>query len=154
MIETLKNTKLLVTGISGFIGSHLARRLLSENAEVHGLCRASSDLWRIQDIKSQVRLHYADLRDYQSVKKTVQDTKPEKVFHLAAWVDVSRSLELMDEMVEVNIKGTLNLLRALNGTNYDCFINTGTCEEYGDNPAPFQESQMPNPVSPYSAKGG
>ncbi len=151
MITTLKDTKVLVTGVSGFIGSHLARRLVAEGAEVYGLVRKSSNLRRIQDLKSQLNLHYADLRDFESVRKAVQDIKPQKVFHLAAYVDVSRSFEVMDEMVEVNMKGTLNLLRALDGTGYDCFINTGTCEEYGDNPVPFMEEQIPNPVSPYSA---
>ena len=151
MTTTLKNTKALVTGISGFIGSHLARRLVEEGAEVSGLVRNSSNLWRIQDLKNQIDLHYVDVRDFGAVKKAIQSIKPQKVFHLAAHVDVSRSFEVMDEMVEVNIKGTLNLLRALGGTDYDCFINTGTCEEYGDNPVPFREEQMPNPVSPYSA---
>ena len=141
----------MVTGISGFIGSHLARRLAAEDAEVHGLVRSNSNLWRISDLRSQVKLHYADLTDYESVRKAVQEVKPQKIFHLAACVDVSRSFEVMDEMVAVNIKGTLTLLRASDGTGYDCFINTGTCEEYGDNPVPFRESQVPNPVSPYSA---
>lgn len=151
MITTLSNIKVLVTGISGFIGSHLARRLVEERAEVYGLVRNSSNLWRIKDLKNQTDLHYADLTDFELVRKVVQGIKPQKVFHLAAYVDVSRSFEVMDEMVEVNIKGSLNLLKALDGTGYDCFINTGTCEEYGDNPVPFREEQIPNPVSPYSA---
>lgn len=151
MITTLQDIRVLVTGLSGFIGSHLARRLLKEGAEVHGLVRENSNLWRIQDIKNQINLHCIDLLDFESVRKAVQDIKPQKVFHLAAYVDVRRSFEVMDEMIEVNIKGTLNLLMALDGTAYDCFINTGTCEEYGDNPVPFREDQIPNPVSPYSA---
>ena len=151
MITTLRNTKVLLTGISGFIGSHLARRLVEEGAEVYGLVRNNSNLWRIQDLKNRINLRYADLRDFGSVKKEVQGINPQKVFHLAAYVDVNRSFEVINEMVEVNIKGPLNLLRALEGSGYDCFINTGTCEEYGDNPAPFREEQVPNPVSPYSA---
>lgn len=151
MITTLSSIRVLVTGVSGFIGSHLARRLVEEGAEVYGLVRNNSDLWRLKDIKNQIKLRYADLRDYESIRREVQDIKPQKVFHLAAYVDVSRSFEVMDEMVEVNIKGTLNLLRGLDGTGYDCFVNTGTCEEYGDNPVPFREEQIPNPVSPYSA---
>ena len=151
MTTTLSNLKVLVTGISGFIGSHLARRLVEEGAEVHGLVKHSSNLWRIQDLNNQINLHYADIKDFDSVRKAIQGIQAQKVFHLAAYVDVSRSFEVVDEMVEVNIKGTLNLLRALEGTGYDCFINTGTSEEYGDNPAPFRENQTPNPVSLYSA---
>ena len=151
MITTLRNTRVLVTGISGFIGSHLARRLVAEGAEVHGLVKSSSNLWRIQDLKNQIGLCYVDLRDFDSINKAVQGINPQKVFHLAACVDVSRSFEVMDDMVEVNIRGTLNLLRALDGISYDCFINTGTSEEYGDNRTPFREDQVPIPVSPYSA---
>jgi nucleoside-diphosphate-sugar epimerase len=151
VIETLRNAKVLVTGISGFIGSHLARRLVAEGAEVHGLVRPGTSLWRIEDLKDQVRFQYADLRDCESVKKVAQITSPQKVFHLAARVDVSRSLEVVEEMIEANIEGTMNLLRALDGVAYDCFVNTGASEEYGDNFAPFKEDQMPNPVSPYSA---
>lgn len=151
MNSTLRNTKVLVSGISGFIGSHLTRRLVKEGASVFGLVRNKSNLSRIQDLKNQIKLHCADLRDFGSIQKVVHDIKPEKVFHLAAYVDVSRSFEVVDEMIEVNIKGTLNLLRALDGIDHNCFINTGTCEEYGDNPVPFREDQKPNPVSPYSA---
>ncbi|MGD0794310.1 MAG: SDR family NAD(P)-dependent oxidoreductase [Dehalococcoidales bacterium] len=151
MIAALNNTVVFVTGVSGFIGSHLARRLVAEGAKVHGLVRKSSNLWRIQDFRDQIEFHYADLRDFESVKKAVQDISPQKIFHLSAYVDVDRSPALMAEMVEVNVKGTLNLLQALGGIPYDCFVNTGASEEYGDNPVPFRESQMPNPVSPYSA---
>ncbi len=151
MITQLSGAEVLLTGISGFIGSHLARRLVAEGANVHGLVRKSSNLWRIQDIREQIRLHHADLRNYEAVKNAIKESQPKKIFHLAACVDVSRSFEVLDDMVEVNVRGTINLLRAAQDIGYDSFINTGTCEEYGDNPAPFCESQAPNPVSPYSA---
>ncbi len=151
MITTLRHARVLVTGISGFIGSQLARRLVKEGAEVSGLDITSSNLWRLADIGDQIKLYSADLTDFRELQKVMQDIQPQKVFHLAAYVDVSRSLEVLDRMVEVNVGGTVNLLRALNGISYDCFVNTGTCEEYGDNPVPFRENQIPNPVSPYSA---
>ncbi len=151
MITTLRDVPVLVTGVSGFIGSHLARRLVDEGAKVHGLVRNSSNLWRIQDLKNRIEFHYADMTDFESVSEVVHEISPLKLFHLAAKVDVSRSFSVMDEVVEVNIKGTLSLLRAAAETRCDCLINTGTCEEYGDNPAPFREDQIPNPVSPYSA---
>lgn len=151
MITSLKDTKVLVTGATGFIGSHLVRRLVAEGAEVYGQVRKLSGRRGTEAPAKQVKLFEADLRDFEAVRRIVRETKSQKIFHLAAFVDVSRSLEVIDEMVEVNIRGTLNLLRALEGTNYDCFINTGTSEEYGDNPAPFREDQNSNPVSPYSA---
>lgn len=151
MITALKDTRVLVTGISGFIGSQLARRLVSEGARVHGLVRHNSDLWRIQDLKKHLNTFYADLRDFRGLSEAVRDIRPQKVFHLAACVNVARSIEVMDDAIDVNVKGTMNLLQALGGTGYDCFVNTGSSEEYGDNPVPFREDQTPNPVSPYSA---
>ena len=150
MITTLKNTAVLVTGISGFIGSHLARRLVAEGALVHGLVRKGSDLQRIQDIKGLVTLHCASLEGFESLSGIVKGIKPKKIFHLAAHVDVSRSLDIFRMMIDINIKGTSNLLQALEEIDYDCFINTGSSDEYGDNPVPFHEDQKPNPVSPYS----
>jgi len=151
VVETLRNTRVLVTGISGFIGSHLARRLIKEGAEVHGLARHSSNVCRLKDISDEIIIHYADIRDLPTLKTAVAAIKPRKIFHLAACVDPGRSLELIGQMLDVNLCGTLNLLQALNGTNCDCFINTGASEEYGNNTAPFREDQLPNPISPYSA---
>ena len=150
MITTLSGTTVLVTGISGFIGSHLARRLLAEGASVHGLAKPNSDMSRISDIKNSINVYRASLEDEEALKAIFKDLKPVKVYHLAAHVNQNRSLETFRNMTEINIKGTLNLLQALELTDCDCFINTGSSEEYGDNPVPFNEEQMPNPVSPYS----
>jgi len=62
-------------------------------------------------------------------------------------------MNLMNEMIDTNVKGTVNLLRAIldNDVSLDNFINTGTCEEYGDSPVPFREDKKEAPVSPYSA---
>lgn len=151
MIETLRDTSVLITGIAGFIGSHLCRRLLSEEAKIHGLIEPQSNLWRIQDLADDVRLVDADLKNFGEVREAIKEIKPIKIYHLAAYVDVTRSYDVMEKMIDINIKGTLNLLHALDGYSYDCFINTGTSEEYGDNTTPFHEDQIPKPVSPYSA---
>ena len=149
--ENLEGIRVLVTGAAGFIGSHLSRELVRRNAEVFLIDRPGTSITRIEDILDKVRVHYVDITDFSSLKNSIREIRPEKIFHLAAYVDVTRDWNIVDEMINVNIKGTLNLLRSLDGVNYDCFVNTGTCEEYGDNPAPFYEDQVPNPVSPYSA---
>jgi len=150
LISTLINTVVLVTGISGFIGSHLAHRLIAEGASVHGLVRNSSDLQRIQDIKELITLHYSCLEDFESLRKSVKVINPKKIIHLAAHVDVRQSPAIIGKMIDTNIKGTSNLLQALEEIDYDCFINTGSAEEYGNNQVPFHEDQKPNPISPYS----
>jgi len=153
-MPTPKNSegiRVLVTGAAGFIGSHLSRELVRRNAEVFLIDKPGINTARIEDILDKVRVHYVDITDFSSLKNSIREIRPQKIFHLAAYVDVTRDWVIVDKMINVNIKGTLNLLRSLDGVNYDCFVNTGTCEEYGDNPTPFSEDQVPNPVSPYSA---
>ncbi len=149
--QNLEGTRMLVTGAAGFIGSHLSRELVKKSAEVHLIDRPGISTTRIRDILDKVSVHYVDVTDYGSLRNSIREIKPQKIFHLAACVDATRDWNIIDKMINVTIKGTLNLLRSLEGVSYDCFVNTGTSEEYGDNPAPFRESQVPNPVSPYSA---
>lgn len=152
MTAILKDAVVLVTGANGFIGSHLVKKLVFLGAKVNVFIEPDTSLWRIEGLRESLQIHYVDIRDFAAVSSLLEKIKPLKIYHLAAYVDVSRSFELVDKMIEVNLKGTLNLLEALSNGKHkiDCFINTGTCEEYGDNPAPFSEADRENPVSPYS----
>lgn len=150
-MRAISGKRVLVTGASGFIGSHLTRELVKLNCEVSLLLRPSSQTSRLNDVLSQVAVHRTDLCDYSAITAAIKLVRPQLVFHLAAYVDVSRDLHIAYDMFETNVNGTINLLRALEGTEYECFVNTGTCEEYGDSEAPFREQQPVNPVSPYSA---
>ena len=103
MNTPLHNVKILVTGISGFIGSHLARRLVKEGALVAGIARKNSNLCKIKDIQNQVQLYSADLKDSGLIEKLMQRIQPQKIFHLAAYVDVSRSFEVMDKIQKIQV---------------------------------------------------
>jgi nucleoside-diphosphate-sugar epimerase len=140
-----------LTGSSGFIGSHLGRELVNIGAELHLLDRLDVPDFRIRDYKDRAFLHHVDLKDADQLKNLVHEIKPEKIFHLASVTNVERILDTSVDITCNNLIGTLNLIRALDGISYQCLINTGTCEEYGDNPTPFHEEQQVNPVSPYSA---
>ncbi len=146
-MKKLAGSRVLVTGGLGFIGSHLVRRLLREKCEVHVLGTGSRQ--NVSDIASYLKIHDVDLRRYRDVELSLTKINPEKIFHLAANVNVSRTVN-SSEMLDNNFNGTVNLLKAAEKIDYDCFINTGTCEEYGTAKAPFTESQKPQPVSPYS----
>ena len=143
-----KGERVLVTGANGFIGYHLTDRLIREGADVYAFFHRN--VHRIKFLQNHCCVLHTDLLDEYALTKSVRDIKPKIIFHLAAMVNVDRSTNLINSMMRINFQGTVNLLNALDEVGYECFINTGTCEEYGDNPVPFREDQCPRPVSPYS----
>jgi nucleoside-diphosphate-sugar epimerase len=80
----------------------------------------------------------------------VAAVRPAYVLHLAAYTHVAKSWHRVDECVQTNIQGTINLLQALARVDYARFVYTGTSEIYGDVTVPFQEHGPVNPVSPYA----
>ncbi len=154
--ETLKDKRVLISGGSGFIGSHLARRMVQERAVVHILARQESTCWRIDNIKDSVSIHRAELNDMEGLRAIVAAAKPEYVFHVAGNSRVRRlegDLAQLDESLDVNVRGTLNLLRALyiENAKLRVFLRAAGLEEYGRGPVPYVETQREEPVSPYSA---
>ena len=147
----LTGERVLVTGASGFIGSHLTRRLLDAGAEVHAMTSVVSSVYpiRLVGLRDDIRLHEASLDDRSAMEAVVAAAKPAYVFHLGAYTHVGKSWQRVDECIQTNIQGTVNLLQALNG-NYQRFLYTGTSEIYGDVDVPFRENGPVNPVSPYS----
>jgi len=106
-------TKNLITGIAGFVASHLADLLLEKGEEVIGLYRWNEDLSRISHIKDKITLIPANLNDLSSMIKAVEESKPDYIFHLAAESYVSDSFSFPHEAISVNTLGTLNLLEAV-----------------------------------------
>jgi len=153
MNSSLQGRNVLVTGANGFIGSHLARKLLREGARVHVLVRKNSNSRRIQDIAGEIAFWNGDVTDYTSIAECIKTVKPQIIFHLAANRDTKRDIGLLDAMIDTNIKGTLNLVSAAVELKAPLkyFVNTGSSEEYGDGQTPFVEEQRETPVSPYSA---
>lgn len=150
-IKQLKGSRVLITGGNGFIGSHLARRLIQEGPEIILLACPKSSLWRVNDLIPRLKIIKADITDYQSIKKAVSKEKPKKIFHFAAHLGRERSFRESDQALEINVRGTINLLKALENIDYDCFLNAGSGEEYGNGPVPAKESQPVFPASSYSA---
>ncbi len=127
----------LITGISGFVGSHLAKELVSRGWEVSGLVRRStqsgvpSRLSRL-GIGSSVSLLEGDITDLASIIAALGFAKPDAVFHLAAQSYVPRSFANPLETFLVNTSGTANLLEAVRSTGFDSKIMfAGSSEEYG-----------------------
>ena len=137
---TLKNKRILVTGGNGYLGTFLVKALEKENANVFVASRNAELLYN----------HFAvDITDFDAIHKVVQEIQPDVVFHLAANISRSRDFAIYNDMAKVNVTGTLNVLQALQ--NLDAhFIFTSSSEIYGNNTSPFNENQLPKPVSPYS----
>lgn len=151
-MAALSESRVLVTGAAGFIGSHLTRRLVAEGADVHVLTMAVSSIFpsRILDLRGKVTLHEGNLTDRSAMDDIARRVRPNVVFHLAAYTHVGKSWQRVDECVQSNVQGTVNLLKALEPMGYDRFINTGTSEIYGNIDVPFREDAQVNPCSPYA----
>lgn len=151
-MEALAGTRVLVTGASGFIGSHLTRRLVDEGADVHALTSAVSAVYpaRLVGLRDRLTLHEGNLIDRSAMDAVVARARPEIVWHLGAYTHVGKSWQRVDECIQANVQGTVNLLQALDGRGYRRFVYTGTSEIYGDVDVPFREDAPVNPISPYS----
>jgi len=150
MKTVFNKTPVLVTGATGFIGSHLVKALLKKNARVIIITRPASSLWRLKKIINQVQILKADLTQRRLLHQLLRETNPKMVFHLAANIDHSRSIRLIRDTLRDNILGSLNLIEWFLAHPPHVFINFGTCEEYGDSIMPFDENMREKPVSPYS----
>jgi nucleoside-diphosphate-sugar epimerase len=150
--SALSGRRVLITGASGFIGSHLTRRLVADGAIVHALTSTVSSVYpaRLLEIRDQITLHEASLDDRGAMQFLADEVKPEYIFHLGAYTHVGKSWHRTDECIQVNIQGTVNLLMAVEPHGFTRFLNTGTSEIYGDIDVPFTEDDQVHPISPYS----
>ncbi|MGC2660299.1 MAG: GDP-mannose 4,6-dehydratase [Bryobacteraceae bacterium] len=147
----LKGKKVLVTGGSGFIGSHLVSRLLGEGCAVAVVVRYGNVMRceRLRDIWGKLTIIEADLRNRGSLE-AIHDYKPEIVYHLAAYNHVGESFRQVEECFDVNGKGTANLLDVAQKCAGK-FLYLSTSEVYGlQTQVPFVETMTPEPISPYS----
>ncbi|TDL51869.1 NAD(P)-dependent oxidoreductase [Paenibacillus dendritiformis] len=141
---------ILITGADGFIGKHLYNFLQLKGYErIYRLVRNSHENIEALDSK---KIIVGDICNKIEVDEVIYQVQPNVVFHLAANIEPTRNLKDLDEMLRTNIGGTMNLLTSIKLHNIplNCFVNLGTCEEYGGNEQPYHESLIPSPVSLYS----
>jgi nucleoside-diphosphate-sugar epimerase len=141
--------RVILTGGTGFVGANLARHLIHDGHDVHLLVRQSGTPWRIAEIRDTVRLHEVELADAERVLQAVSDIRPDWVFHLAAHGAYSSQTSLQT-MVQANIMGTINLMRACLNTGFEAFINTGSSSEYGYKDHAPSELEWLDPNSHYA----
>jgi GDP-mannose 4,6-dehydratase len=148
--------KILITGITGFVGSHLAEYLLdlNEGHQIYGLCRWRSPKDNLEKIYNRVALLDADLGDLSALVRHFDDIKPDIVFHLAAQSYVLTSFNAPIQTLWSNVIGTANLLEAVRLTKIDPVIHIcSSSEVYGqvtEADLPIKESCPFRPASPYA----
>jgi UDP-glucose 4-epimerase len=150
-MSELHGKRVLVTGASGFLGSYVVRRLVADGARVYGVSSSvsSSTPERLVGVIDSIELLEANLRDASSLADVVHTAQPELVIHQAAFTHVGKSFSRIDENIQTNIQGTVNLLLALDG-HYERFVYIGSGDVYGDAPVPFHEDGPVRPASPYA----
>jgi len=146
--------KAFITGIAGFVGSHLAELLLLQGFEVYGLLRSRSKTDHIESIISKLHLQDADILDTHSLYATISRLKPDYIFHLAAQSFVPTSWVSPSVTLETNIVGSTNLFEAVRMAGIDPVIQIAcSSEEYGlvhPDELPIKETNPLRPLSPYA----
>ena len=148
----------LITGGAGFIGSHLAQRLLQKRNKVIaldnlnnyysvGLKQQNLDLLINTEGFTFIK---GDIRNARTIKDAFQDHDPEYVIHQAAQAGVRFSVRYPKRVMDTNIIGTLNLLEACRESSVKKFVNASSSSVYGVvKYLPFDEKHPKSPISPY-----
>ncbi len=148
--------RVLITGITGFAGSHLAEYILNRHpgVEVFGIVRWRSRMENVASFRDKIELCEADLKDMVSLQSCLAHIKPDRVFHLAAQSFVPTSWTCPGETFAINATGQINLFQALLGLKQAPLIQVaGSSEEYGQvfsDEIPMKETNPLRPLSPYA----
>jgi nucleoside-diphosphate-sugar epimerase len=145
-LDELGGRKVLLTGGTGFIGRHLARRLVEVGAQVVGTTRREPGELSEGKLEAGVDWQRVDLADFDAVDALVTAVEPEIVLHLASYVAGSRALELVLPTFHGNLASTVHLLTAAEKVgSLRRFVQVGSLEE------PDDDQPAPVPSSPYAA---
>ena len=147
--------RVLVTGVTGFAGSHLVDYMLTRNdCEIFGIQRWRSRTENIEHFADKITILECDLRDATSTRDTLERVRPDWIFHLAAQSFVPTSWIAPTESLTTNIFGQLNVFEAVRKIGLKCRIQLAcSSEEYGmvfPNEVPIKETNPLRPLSPYA----
>lgn len=148
--------RILIAGITGFVGSHLAEYILNlnENHDIFGICRWRSPKDNLENIYHKVVLFDADLCDLSALMRRIKTINPDVIFHLAAQSYVLTSFDSPIQTLKTNVIGTANLLEAVRLSRIDPIIHIcSSSEVYGQvskEDIPIKETCPFKPASPYA----
>ncbi len=146
--------RVLITGVTGFVGSHLAEWALSQGAEVIGSLRWRSKTEHIEHLRDRLALVECDLRDVLSVRTLLEQARADWIIHLAAQSFVHASWSTPVETFTTNAISQANLFEAIRQLRSEArFLVIGSSEEYGlvyPDELPIRETNPLRPLSPYA----
>jgi GDP-4-dehydro-6-deoxy-D-mannose reductase len=144
--------KVLITGINGFVGSHLADLLVSEGYPVFGIA-LTRDLRNLSHVEQKISIAYGDVRGKKDIENVLAEVKPDCIYHLAGSSFVPDAEADPRIVYDVNVLGSLNLLEAARSTHLNAkILIVGSGEVYGHVPEaalPVNEEYPLRPTSPY-----
>lgn len=135
-----KDKRILITGITGFVGKALASRLNSLGAMVYGISKS------VRNNKGNLAV---DILNFPEINTLIKDSKIQICFHLASESLVESGQKDPYQTFKVNTEGTLNILESARRNNMERIIIASTAHVYGKNKVPYFESYMPRPTRPY-----
>lgn len=150
--------KVLITGVSGFIGNELAHNLADKGYKIAGLVRQTSgNKVTTNSLKGKINIYEGSLLDPMRIEFVVRDFSPDIIAHLGAITPVSYSLDRPEEVINTNLMGTIHLVQSArrNLPNLERFIFASSMETYGkiddwETRHPFTEEDLQYPTSPYA----
>lgn len=147
--------RVLITGVTGFVGSHLADYLVGRgDVEVYGTHRWRSRMDNVEHLRGRLRLVECDLRDAAATRRMLAQVRPDRVFHLAAQSYVPTSWLIPAETLAINVTCQINLFEATRDLELPArFQIAGSSEEYGlvkPDETPVREENPLRPLSPYA----
>lgn len=148
--------KVLITGVGGFVGSHLADFIAANtDSSLFGVIRDPEKNENVRQLDGRIELASCDITDFQSVFKVIKEIKPEIIFHVAGQAFVPSSFEHAADTFKTNVIGTINIFEAVKASDITPRIIVVTSGEvYGETfgvPALHSEQSIPQPVNPYAA---
>jgi UDP-glucose 4-epimerase len=141
--------RILVTGGAGFIGSTVVDKLIENNHNVAIIDNLSKG--KYENINKNAKFYYEDLLNFEKIKEIIKEFSPDVVYHLAAQIDVRKSVEDPVYDARINILSTINLIEQIvkNNTKHFIFSSSGGAI-YGDaTEVPTKEGYIESPSSPY-----
>ena len=159
MNDFWRNKNVLITGVSGFVGGNLVKKILNSDANIFGLIRNENPFSYIhlEDLNKKIRLINGDLMNHKTLLNLITEQQIDIIFHLAAQVEVGVGLVNPFLTFETNVRGTYNLMEACrlakqSGQNIESIVVASSDKAYGEYPVdqmPYRESYPLVPKYPY-----